>query len=80
MLERKAIDHEVKYLLAGSQPLVLRALRFPRGTTPALMIDGRRIQGSREIAAALEEIKPAPFTLPDESRRAALRAGGRAVG
>ena len=71
MLERKRIDHEVKYLLTGSQPLLLRALGFPRGTTPALKIDGRRIQGSREIAAALDEVEPAQALFPadPEARR-----------
>jgi glutathione S-transferase len=76
MLERKGIDHEVKDLLTGSQPLLLRVLGFSRGTTPALRIDGQRIQGSREIAAALDEIKPAPALFPadPEARRAVLAA------
>ena len=76
MLERKGIDHEVKYLLTGSQSLLLRGLGFPGGTTPALKIDGRRIQGSREIAAALDEIEPAPALFPadPEQRRAVVAA------
>jgi glutathione S-transferase len=69
MLERKGIDHEVRYVLTGSQPLLLRALGFPRGTTPALKIDGRRIQGSRVIAAALEEIEPMPALFPPDPAR-----------
>jgi glutathione S-transferase len=76
MLERKGIDHEVKYVLTGSHPLLLRALGFPRGTTPALKLDGRRIQGSREIAAALDEMEPVPALFPADptARRAVLEA------
>lgn len=64
MLERKGLDHEVKYLRAGLHPLVLRAAGFQRGTTPALKIDRRRLQGSCEIAAALDEIEPRPPLFP----------------
>jgi glutathione S-transferase len=76
MLQRKRIEHDVKYLMTGSQPVALRALGFPRGTTPALKIDGRRIQGSREIAAALEEITPTPALFPadPEGRHAVMAA------
>lgn len=76
MLQRKRIEHDVKYLLTGSQPVALRAVGFPRGTTPALKIDGRRIQGSREIAAALDEITPTPALFPADPgvRRAVVAA------
>jgi glutathione S-transferase len=70
MLEHKRIDHRVVDLVPGSQPLV-RALRFPRHTVPALALDGRRIQGSREIARALDELVPEPPLFPRdvEARR-----------
>ena len=42
------------------QPVVLRALRFPRYTVPALVLDGRRIQGSREISRALDLLGDPP--------------------
>ena len=67
MLEWKDIDHEVKYLMSGFQPLILRALGFRGATTPALKIDGRRIQGSRQIAAALEELEPEPALYPRDA-------------
>jgi glutathione S-transferase len=71
MLEWKDIDHEVKYLFSGFQPLTLRALGFRGATTPAMKINGRRIQGSRQIAAALEELNPEPALYPrDAARRA----------
>jgi glutathione S-transferase len=74
MLEWKGIEHEVRYLLTGSQPLALRALGFRGATTPALKIDGRRIQGSRSIAAALEDLKPEPALYPrDAGERAEVK-------
>jgi glutathione S-transferase len=71
MLEWKDIDHEVKYLMSGFQPLMLRALGFRGATTPALKINGRRIQGSRQIAAALEELNPEPALYPRDAVRRA---------
>ena len=71
MLEFKGIDHEVRYLMSGFQPLILRAVGFRGATTPALKIDGRRIQGSRQIAAALEELEPEPALYPSDAVRRA---------
>ena len=71
MLEHKGIEHRVVDLIPGTQPVALRALRFPRHTVPALVLDGRRIQGSREIARALDGTRPDPplFPLDAEARR-----------
>jgi glutathione S-transferase len=73
MLEHKGIDHEVVHLLPGLHPQALRAMGFPGKTVPALKLaDGRRIQGSLEISATLEELKPDPSLYPsepDEHRR-----------
>jgi glutathione S-transferase len=66
MLERKQIEHRVVDLLPGSHPVALRALGFPRYTVPALRLEGRRIQGSREIARALDELRPDPPLFPRE--------------
>jgi len=76
MLERKGIEHEVKNLMPGLHPLRLRAAGFRAGTTPALRIEGRRIQGSRRIAKALDEITPAPALYPTgpDSRTAVAAA------
>ena len=65
MLEYKRIDHRVVDLVPGTQP-ALRALRFPRYTVPALALDGRRIQGSRQISRALDELRPDPPLFPRE--------------
>lgn len=63
MLEHKGIEHRVVNLVPGMQPL-LRAVGFPGYTVPALIIDGRRIQGSRTISRALDEIRPDPPLFP----------------
>jgi glutathione S-transferase len=54
-------------VVPGMQPLVMRVLRFPRYTVPALVIDGRRIQGSREISRALDELQPDPPLFPSDA-------------
>lgn len=73
MLERKGIEHRVRDLPAGFHPPLLRAAGFRGGTVPALKIDGRRIQHSRRISAALDAIRPEPALFPaDPGRRRAV--------
>jgi glutathione S-transferase len=70
MLERKQIEYRVTWLLLPFTGLILRLRGFRRRTVPALRIDGRRIQGSRKISAALEGVRPEPPLFPrDPSRR-----------
>jgi glutathione S-transferase len=69
MLERKGIDHEIKYLLPGFHPPVLRIAGFRGDTVPALKIDGRRLQHSVAISRALDEIRPDPPLYPDDPER-----------
>jgi glutathione S-transferase len=69
MLERKGIDHEVKYLLPGFHPPVLRLAGFRGDTVPALKIDGRRLQNSVAISRALDEVRPDPPLYPDDPER-----------
>jgi len=71
MVERAGIEHEVVELPGGIHPFALRLLGFPRGTVPALRLDGRRIQGSLEISRAIEARGPAGvlFPLEPEKRR-----------
>lgn len=76
MLEHKGVDHRVSNLLPGFHPLQLKAAGFRGATVPALSIDGRRVQGSREIARALDELVSAPALFPadPEERRAVEEA------
>ncbi len=70
MLERKGVEYETTWLLLPFTGPILRLRGFPRRTVPALRIDGRRIQGSREISAALDELTPEPPLFPrDETLR-----------
>ena len=72
MLDHKGIPFRRTDLLPVASWGVLRALRFPRVTVPAITIDGRRIQGSREITRELERIRPEPplFPADPDHRRA----------
>jgi glutathione S-transferase len=64
MLERKGIDYRRLDLVPAIHRPLLRALRFPGITVPALVIDGRRVQGSRAIARALDEVRHEPPLFP----------------
>lgn len=64
MLERKGIPYSRIDLVAVLSKPILRAAGFPGVTVPALRIDGRRVQGSREIARELDRIAPDPPFFP----------------
>lgn len=64
MLARKGIDYRRRDLIPVVSKGVLRLAGFPRVTVPALRIDGERVQGSKEIARALERIRPEPPLFP----------------
>jgi glutathione S-transferase len=74
MLEHKRIEHDVVDLLPGMHPIQLRLAGFRGTTVPALRIDGRRIEGSRVISRALDEIVPEPPLFPAEHRQAVQAA------
>jgi glutathione S-transferase len=70
MLEHKGLDHKMVWLLPGLWPALLRTRGFHGGTVPAMKIDGRRLQSSRAISRALEELQPEPPLFPaDPTRR-----------
>jgi glutathione S-transferase len=75
MLDRKGIEWRRRDLPNVVDRLMLRAMGFPGPTVPAVKIDGRKIQTSREIARALDELVPSPPLFPsDPDRRAAVEA------
>jgi glutathione S-transferase len=64
MLELKGVDYRSVGVLPGMQRVQMRLLGFPRGTVPGVKLDGRRVQGSRQIARALDELWPDPPLFP----------------
>lgn len=64
MLEHKGLDYELVNVPAGAQAVRVRLAGFRGGTVPALRLDGRRVQGSRAISRALDEIQPDPPLFP----------------
>jgi glutathione S-transferase len=78
MLGHKGIAFKRTDLLPVISKGVLRASGFPGLTVPALKLDGKRIQGSREIARELDRLKPEPALFPaDPDRRAAVEEAER---
>ena len=71
MLDHKGIGYKQTDLLPVISKGVLRGLGFPRNTVPALKIDGRRVQGSREVARELERLRPEPPLFPADAERLA---------
>lgn len=78
MLELKAVPFQAVRILPGTQRAYLRLVGFRGGTVPALVLDGRRIQGSRAIARALEQRTPEPALFPsDPGQRARVEEAER---
>jgi glutathione S-transferase len=78
MLEYKGIPFQRTDLMPGIHKLILKALRFPGNTVPAMKVDGRRIQGSRQIARELDRLKPDPPLFPsDPEQRVAVEEAER---
>ena len=65
MLRQKGVDYRRVDRVAVLHRGVLRVLGFPGITVPALRIDGRRVQGTRAIAEALDELRPGAPLVPD---------------
>lgn len=64
MLERKGVEYRRVDLMPVISKVALRLLRFPGNTVPALRVDGRRVQGSTEIARELDRLVPEPPLFP----------------
>ena len=77
MLRFKRIEHRRIDLLPAAHRPLLRLAGFPGNTVPALRFNGERLQGSIEIARALDRLGPEPPLLPPEGdprREAVLEA------
>jgi glutathione S-transferase len=64
MLEHKGVEYRRIDLVVATHRTILRALGFPRKTVPAIRIDGAKVQGTREIALALDALIPSPPLFP----------------
>jgi glutathione S-transferase len=69
MLDRKGIPFKRVDLIPVISKGVLKAQRFPGITVPALKIEGRKVQGSREIARELDHLQPDPPLFPADSEK-----------
>jgi glutathione S-transferase len=69
MLESKGLDHKDVWLLPGLHPALLRTRGFRGGTVPGIKIDGHRLQESRAISRALDELKPDPPLFPADPEK-----------
>jgi glutathione S-transferase len=77
-LEHKGIPYDRTDLMPVISKGVLKAMRFPGVTVPAMKIDGRRVQGSRAIARELDKIQPEPPLFPaDTEQRVAVEEAER---
>jgi glutathione S-transferase len=64
MLRHKRIGYQEVIVKRGAHGAELQALGFDGRSVPALEIDGRRVQRTREISRALDLIKPEPPLFP----------------
>ena len=67
MLEAKGVPYKRVDLVPVVSKAVVRAAGFPDNTVPALKLDGHRVQGSREIARALESFREDPPLFPTDA-------------
>jgi len=64
MLELKQAEYQLVNVPTGFQRVHLPLAGFRGGTVPAIKLDGRRVQGSRAIARAIDERFPEPPLFP----------------
>ncbi len=64
MLELKGVPYRRVDLMPVISRAVLRGLRFPASTVPAMRVDGERISGSRAIAREVDRRWPEPPLYP----------------
>ena len=71
MLEAKGVVYRRVDLFPALSRLSLRLLGYHRGTAPALRLGSARVQGTREIARALDARWPEPLLFPADPRERA---------
>ena len=66
MLRHKGVEYRRVDLPTVTHRTLLRALGYPGKTVPALRIDGARVQGTTQIALALDALIPSPRLFPSD--------------
>lgn len=66
MLDHKRIDYALVKLPPGPHAFIMLALGFESMGVPAIKFDGRRVQGTRSISRALDELVPARPLFPQD--------------
>ena len=66
MVELKGVDYKLVTVTPMAQKAHLRVVGFRRGTVPAMKVDGKRVQGSRQIARTLDQRWPEPALFPSD--------------
>ena len=78
MLELKGIPYKRVDLPPVVSRGLMRLLGFPGNRVPALRVDGRKVQGSRNVSRELDVMKPDPPLFPaDPELRAAVEEAER---
>lgn len=78
MLDHKGVEYETVKLPPGAHAFIMLGLGFDTMAVPALKIDGRRVQGTRWIARALDEAFPQrPLFPADPAERKAVEDAER---
>jgi glutathione S-transferase len=78
MLEHKGVDYSCVTLIPGAHAFMMLGYGFATMGVPALKIDGRRVQGTRQISRALDElVAERPLFPADPARRKAVEDAER---
>jgi glutathione S-transferase len=78
MLEHKGIPYRRVDLPPVVSRVLMRLLGFPGNRVPAIKVDGRKIQGSRNISRELDVLRADPPLFPaDPEQRAAVEEAER---
>lgn len=78
MLEHKGIEYDRVDLPPVVSRVMMRLAGFSGNRVPALKIDGRKVQGSRNVSRELDVLQPEPPLFPaDPAARAAVEEAER---
>src|SRR4051794_4885371 len=67
MFQRKGVPFKRRDLITAAHKPILKSLGFERTTVPAIKTDGKKVQGTHDIARWLEQVKPEPSLFPADA-------------